>query len=49
MLTDQEVVKALKSLRRMLLGEDTIRDYTLLPFSRWMNGGKVSCPRSRPT
>ncbi len=32
-LTDQEVVKALKSLRRMFLGEDTVRNCTLLPWT----------------
>lgn len=32
-LTDQEVVRALKSVRRMYRGEDTHRDYTVLAWT----------------
>jgi hypothetical protein len=32
-LTDREVIRALKSVRRMYRGEDTRRDYTPLPWA----------------
>jgi hypothetical protein len=32
-MTDGDVIKSLKSLRRMILGEDTVKDYTILPWT----------------
>lgn len=32
-MTDGDVIESLKSLRRMILGEDTAKDYTLLPWA----------------
>lgn len=41
-LTDQEVIRALKSVRKMYRREDTRRDYTQLPWTLWHVLGVVA-------
>ncbi len=41
-LTDQEVIRALKSVRKMYRREDTRRDYTPLPWTLWHVLGVVA-------
>ncbi|MEW5748053.1 MAG: hypothetical protein AB1793_04610 [Candidatus Thermoplasmatota archaeon] len=54
-MTDSDVLKALKSLRRILVGEDTVKDYTILPWTlfnvvrvvaaekKWSDRAMVNC------